>query len=213
MNFNRRTVITPGLIMLSLLLLNALANADLPKECRIAKVARIQQLQNYCGPAALACVMEYFGSNVTQEDIGKVVYDPLNGATNGADMLLFARDKGFAAYSWNADSASLKKVLADGIPVIVLQQNSMSDISGHYRVIVGYDDATSKYFVVDPYYEITEMSYSNCEKLWKRMGNWALMVTPADKDKFKDELRRSQPRRSYGPVVRRIQAQGLPRRP
>ncbi len=184
----RRTVITRGLVLLSILLVSAVADAQLPTECKVANVARVKQLENYCGPAVLASVMECFGANVTQQEIGKVVYDPCNGATNGADMLLYARDKGFAAYSWNADVTSLKKVLAAGVPVIVLQQNSLSDTSGHYRIIVGYNDAASEYYVVDPYYEITKMSYNKCDQLWKRMGYWALLVAPAGKDTFKNEL-------------------------
>ena len=188
MSFKSRTLVTRGLIMLSLLLLNPLANAELPNECKITGVPRVKQIENYCGPASLAAVLDFFGSKETQQQIGKKCYDCANGATNGADMLLYARDRGFVAYSWNADQSSVKKVLAAGIPVIVLQQNSLEDSSGHYRVLVGYNDATSTFYVVDPYYDICEMSYSKCDQLWSKMGNWALMVAPADKDKFKTEL-------------------------
>ncbi len=109
----------------------------MPKAFTIQGVQRIKQLTNYCGPATLAMVLRYYGHDVTQEDIGKVIYDHSSGATNGADMLLYSRERGFAAYSWNSSVSDVKKKLAAGFPVIVLQQNSLEDISGQYRVLIG----------------------------------------------------------------------------
>ena len=177
-------------LLLSLLLLGKAIAAQCPSECKIDGVPRIKQLQNYCGPATLAAVLQCLGEKTTtQETVGKAVYDPVGGSTNGADMLYYARSKGYAAYSWNSSIEDAKKKLAAGSPIIVLQQNSTTDSSGHYRVLTGYDDATSKFKVMDPYYDnITELTYAQCERLWKPMGRWALVVVPTDKDTFSKEL-------------------------
>jgi len=138
--------------------------------------------------------MQHFGEKTTQEEVGKEIYDPLSGATNGADMLFYARQKGYAAYSWNTSLDDVKKKLAEGIPVIVLQQNSSEDTSGHYRILTGYDDEAEKFYVMDPYYDsITELKYSKYLKWSAKMGFWALMIAPAEKDKFKNELDEKNP--------------------
>lgn len=187
--FHQKRLNTFALALLSVFLPSWIVDASIPKSFDINGVQRVKQLTNYCGPAALTSVINYLGGEVTQEAVGKIVYDSASKATNGADMLLYGRDKGYSAYSWNSSISDVKKKLAAGLPVIVLQQNSLVDTSGHYRVLTGYDDSKSLFRVVDPYYdEITSMSYSQCERLWKRMGYWALLVVPKEKDTFREEL-------------------------
>lgn len=184
-----RPLSTSIFLLFSIMLAVPLAHAGDPASNQLQGVPRIKQLRNYCGPAALASVIQYFGQKTTQEEIGKEVYDKINCSTNGADMLLYARDKGFAAYSWNSNIEDVKKKLAAGVPVIVLQQNSKTDTSGHYRVLTGFDDKNQEFSVMDPYYDdVTKLSYEDCSKLWTRMGYWALLVTPKEKDSFKAEL-------------------------
>lgn len=185
----RRLSTTLTLLVLSLLALSSAVQARIPSAYKIAGVERIKQNTNYCGPATVTSILRFLGKDITQEDVGKVVYDASQGATNGGDMVLFCRDEGFASYSWNSSISDAKAKIASGLPVLVLQQNSLADLSGHYRVLTGYDDATRKFTVTDPYYDtITEMSYADCERLWKRMGYWAMVVVPKDKDTFEREL-------------------------
>lgn len=186
---HKRPLGVSAVILLSWLPICLFASTTIPRASKLNGVPRIKQKTNYCGPAVVAAVMQYYGATTTQDEVGQVVYDSTCGATNGADMLLFAREKGFSAYSWNSSFADARKKLAAGFPIIVLQQNSMTDVSGHYRVLTGYDDTAEKFHVMDPYYDnITELSYADAEKMWKRMGNWALLVVPASKDTFKAEL-------------------------
>ncbi|MEN6358407.1 MAG: C39 family peptidase [Armatimonadota bacterium] len=181
-------------LALSLFVFSSFAGAELPSAHSVDGLVRQKQLTNYCGPACLTSVLRYYGVNTTQEAVGKQTYDPTIRATNGADMLLYARSLGFAAYSWNTSIDDVKNKIAAGAPVIVLQQNSRIDTSGHYRVLTGYDDSRSKFKVIDPYYDnITELSYSECESLWKSKGHWALVIVPSDKDKFADELGSQNP--------------------
>lgn len=190
----KKAIITTTFILFSLSLFSVFTYGELPNCYRIDGVQRVKQFTNYCGPAALTSVLCYEGENITQDIVGKSVYDAASGSTNGADMLLYARDKGYAAYSWDSSISDVKKKIATGAPVIVLQQNSVVDTSGHYRVLTGYDDAQSKFYVMDPYYDnITELSYKDCDKLWKSMGYWALVIVPAKKDTFEAELSKDNP--------------------
>ncbi len=184
-----------SIAMLSLLMLGRVIAAETPPaSCQIDGVPRIKQLTNYCGPATVAAVLQCFGEKTTQEMVGKIVYNAAGGSTNGADMLYYARSIGYSAYSWNSSIEDVKKKIAAGAPVIVLQQNSTTDASGHYRVLTGYDDRTSKFRVMDPYYDnITEMTYAQCERLWRPMGRWSLLIVPPSKDTFAAELNDKNP--------------------
>jgi ABC-type bacteriocin/lantibiotic exporter with double-glycine peptidase domain len=184
-----KTLSTSALVLLSIALAAQFTLAASPTAFKIEGVPRIKQATNFCGPAALASVLQYHGEKITQQDVGKAVFDSADRATNGADMLLYVRNKGYAAYSWNSGVADAKRKIAAGAPVLALQHNSLTDASGHYRVLTGYDDAQSKFYVMDPYYDdITELSYAQCERLWKPMGYWGLLIVPAAKDAFASEL-------------------------
>ncbi|MCX8052320.1 MAG: C39 family peptidase [Armatimonadetes bacterium] len=186
--------IIPFALLLGLLVASAIARAELPRSFKINGVPRIKQLTNYCGPACAAAVFEYLGREMNQETAGKIIYDPSTKATSGSEMLLFGIENGFAAYSWNSGIQDVKSKLAAGIPVIVLQQNSITDTSGHYRVLTGYDDAAGKFHVMDPYYDdITELTYQECEQLWRPTGYWSLIYVPRDRDTFKEELGTKNP--------------------
>ncbi len=190
----KKRLFTSIFLLLSTFASLPLAQAGNYASFQISGIVRIKQLTNYCGPATLASVLCFYGEKTTQEEIGAKVYNAVDMSTNGADLLVYARDKGYAAYSWNTSVEDVKKKLAKGFPVIVLQQNSIVDISGHFRILTGFNDATRKFSVVDPYYDnIKELSYSECDLLWRRMGYWALIVLPVEKDIFKSELDDSNP--------------------
>jgi len=160
-----------------------------PGECRIDHFPEVTQQPNCCGPACIQAVFAFYDRDLDQQDIARDVYDPSRRTTHGARMLLYAREQGFPAYSWNSSISDVKSKLAVGVPVIVLQQNSDEDESGHYRVLVGYSDRESKFLVMDPYYrELKEISYSHCERLWRSEGYWALLIIPREKDVFSEEL-------------------------
>jgi uncharacterized protein YvpB len=193
LRFNK-TLSTSVFILLSIAVLSPLTRCENLPACKIDGVPRIKQLHNYCGPAAMTSVLQFNGEKITQEDVGKAVFDTVGCATNGADMLFYARNKGYAAYSWNSSIADAKRKLGAGAPVLVLQYNSLRDTSGHYRVLTGYDDAKSKFYVMDPYYDdITELSYAQCERLWRPMGYWAMVIVPAAKDTFANDLGAKNP--------------------
>jgi len=185
----RKTIfVTSALIVMSLLISCDIARSE-SGVCRLDGIARVKQMHNYCGPACMESVLRYFGKDINQAEIGKDVYDKSQAGTNGGDMVHYARKMGLSAYSWNSTLSDLKSKIDAGIPVIVLQQNSASDTSGHYRVLTGYDDHAKKCYVMDPYYDdVTEMDYDQFDRFWRRMDRWALVIVPREKDIFSKEL-------------------------
>ncbi len=189
-----RCIISLLLVTMILGITPTFGGEKLPGKCVLGDVPYVQQMRNYCGPASLTSVLRYWGQDIDQVAIGKAVYDKALQATNGADMILFARDKGFAAYSWNSTIDDLKIKLMAGIPVIVLQDSSLSDRSGHFRVATGYDDDKKIVYVNDPYEpETKSISYDDFTTMWRRWGNWALLVCTKDRDMYKAELDEKNP--------------------
>lgn len=189
-----QTLIRILLALLALSMTPANSREKSPRHCVVGDVPYVQQMHNYCGPASLTSVLTFWGLDIDQATIGKAVFDKSLQATNGADMILFARAKGFSAYSWNSDMGDLKAKLLTGCPVIVLQDSSITDKSGHYRVAIGYDDDKKVIYVNDPYEPDTKsISYDRFQTLWNRHGNWALLVCAKEKDQFKVELDEKNP--------------------
>jgi len=151
---------------------------------------RVEQLPNYCGPASLSAVLKFWGSrDQDQQTIAKSIYDVKLQATNGAEMLLYARKLGFSAYSFNGTLSDLKRLVCQGLPVIVLTETSSSDKSGHFRVVIGYDENAAALHILDPYDTArTLMTYGEFSNLWRAKGNWGLLVVPKEKDRFAGEM-------------------------
>jgi uncharacterized protein YvpB len=171
-----------------------LGGDKIPARCVLSGVPYIEQVKNYCGPAALASVLRFWGLDCDQKTIGKTIFDGSLQATNGADMLLYARSKGYSGYSWDSSLPNLKGKLALGIPVIVLQDSSATDHSGHYRIATGYDDSNGVVCVNDPYEPQTkQIPYDKFEALWEPHGNWSLLICPPNRDTFKQELDQKNP--------------------
>jgi hypothetical protein len=97
------------------------------------------------------------------------------------------RDSGFAAFEaddWNL--TQLKSYVDQGRPLIILTWYSISHVSTHYRVVVGYNQ--THVFVHDPWnkpewggsYGGPSIAFSNFEfsNLWSFSSNWALCVSP-----------------------------------
>jgi ABC-type bacteriocin/lantibiotic exporter with double-glycine peptidase domain len=77
-------------LILALLLLSASTETQ-----EITGVPFVKQEAGYCGPAALASVMAYYGSAIDQKAIGEAVYSKkLKGALI-TDLESFARVNGF----------------------------------------------------------------------------------------------------------------------
>lgn len=175
----------------------AVASGDgkTPLKFVIGDFPRVQQLPNYCGPASLSTVLRYWGKDdQNQEAIGKHVYDSKISATNGADLLVYARNIGFSAYSFNGTISNIKQLLWQGLPIIVLQNTSKSDSSGHFRVVIGYDEEADSMFIFDSYQPDQEkISCKEFASLWSARGNWGLLVIPTQKDTFAKQMNDRNP--------------------
>jgi len=174
-----KRIATYSLLTFSLLAPAAYAKAALPTSHLIPTIAQQTQRNGIsCGAGALESVLEYRGPAVDQKAIADVARTSSYGtysfdivrtgqfsALSSAQGDYYAheiptagfpgRPLGLAAFGHNAATpwlAEAKAIIARDIPVIMLMNFTPEPGSGaHYRVLVGYNDALSEAYFVDPW--------------------------------------------------------------
>lgn len=173
------------------------------------EVPYYQQLTNvWCGPASLEMLFDFYGPDITQSDIALVAETDSSG-TYTSEMIRAAhyssnsdttdippdgygvRRFGYAAYwhqwsgTYEAISESVKTLLVNNIPLLVLTYYDASHSTGHYRVLKGYDDVTNNYILHDPWYSGTyhgpnETINQNLliNDLWTLYSRWGMIIQP-----------------------------------
>ena len=103
---------------------------------------------NWCLPASGAMTFKYFGENITQAAIAEEVIK--DGISSVYKMITYARDLGFEAKYNYMTIDEVKEILREDIPVIAIQNYSLSILKSHARVIIGYDDEKQEVTSNDP---------------------------------------------------------------
>ena len=145
--------------------------------------------RNYCGPACLAMVLNYWDEthSFSQQAITDEIFDSASQATYNSEMVLYPRSKGFASYSGQGDLRILKEIVGQDIPVIVLTMPIKQIHKGHYRVVVGFDEARGQIIFHDPFFGSRyAMSAKNFLKVWelgkgRNQCRWMMAVVPGQR--------------------------------
>jgi ABC-type bacteriocin/lantibiotic exporter with double-glycine peptidase domain len=155
-------------LLLILIASNALA-------FEIEGVPFIKQDSQFCGPAALASVMTYYGASTDQKVIGSRVYDEkLQGALI-TDLERYAKDAGLETASGRGTIGELKAELDRRRPVIVLVDPGFWVLSRiHYLVVFGYD--SDGFTAHDGFTAAKRYRYDQFREIWDRTGNAYLLV-------------------------------------
>lgn len=131
-----------------------------------------------CGPASLAGVMNYWGVNVSLEEIAREIYSPSAKGTLNLDMILYAKRKGMESTYYQGSMEDIKNKIDSGHPLIVMvdlglwiyQQN-------HFMVVIGYDQNG---IVVNSGRErLKYLPLRNFMKKWEKTQFWTLWITPS----------------------------------
>jgi len=103
---------------------------------------------NWCLPASGAMTFKYFGENITQAEIAEEVIK--DGTSSVYKMITYARDLGFEAKYNYMTIDEIKEILREDIPIIAVQNYSLTILKSHARVIIGYDDEKQEVITNDP---------------------------------------------------------------
>jgi len=165
----------------------------MPNEYYISGVSFVEQETNWCGPASLTMVLNYWGDPVNQSEIGCVV-DPEHDGTDVWQMISFLESKGYVTYEFDRNSLEyrssamdeLKMWVSHDYPVIVSQWMWFPGSVWHYRVVVGYD--AEKIYVTDPFGSSITFSIETFSQLWDNNEYGLIVIGDPAKDSDGDQL-------------------------
>ena len=152
-----------------------------PASFEIKAVPFVKQRRDWCGPAALASVLQFHGDKITQEQIAAEIYLPKRG-TLDLDLLLFARQRGFQAVAATGSPEQLKDAVAGSLPVICqVEKRDSLGARTHFVVVYGYDDAKQTFRLHDGTKGAVLVRQAAFQEAWRRGGQWMLVVRPKPK--------------------------------
>jgi tetratricopeptide (TPR) repeat protein len=159
---------------------------------QLSGLSHYWQTWNNCGPATLAMNLSYYGLSISQKQTAAVLkpnWDDKNVSPH--EMADYARSQGLnALVRVNGTAELLRRYVDAGIPVLVETWLDHDGGMGHYRLVVGYDDATRQWIVYDSYisdgidpkgpYPGIRIPYDEMDRLWRVFnGTYVLIYDPA----------------------------------
>jgi tetratricopeptide (TPR) repeat protein len=161
----------------------------LPAAHVIKDVPFIEQSAGYCGPTALAIVMNRAGNKISVDEIARQVYTPGMKGSLQIDLISAARRNGMLAIPVEGVEALLTEVAA-GNPVIVFENLALSWLpQWHYATVFGYDSVKKEVVMHSGPDAFKRESFAEFEKSWRLSKYWGLVVLPpARLAAFADEL-------------------------
>ncbi|MEL6683486.1 MAG: PA2778 family cysteine peptidase [Pseudomonadota bacterium] len=151
-----------------------------PTRAQVADVPLIQQAAFFCGPASIAMVMQWAGSDISQDEVADLAFSPGAGGTYLADMLGSSRRLGQLAVEIGSFDQLLSEIDADH-PVIVFQNLGLGFAPvWHYGVVTGYDFVKNEIYLNSGQREQMVMPIATFQRTWDGGDNWGLAVLPPD---------------------------------
>lgn len=93
---------------------------------------------NWCLPASGSMTLNYFGLDVTQQELAREIIKP-DGLGDIYKMVKFAKDLGLEASFTVLTIEEIEEYLVNDIPLIVIQEYKENNPLAHARVLVGFD--------------------------------------------------------------------------
>jgi len=155
--------------------------SSLPVKVELTTTPFIPQIENDCGPAALATILQAQGRAVTRTELTALLYLPQRQGSLQIEMDATARSFGRIAYPLNPEIKDLLKEVAAGNPVLVFQNLGLSwSPRWHYAVVVGYDLEQREIILRSGAIKRHVISLSTFEQTWQRADHWARVLLPPD---------------------------------
>lgn len=159
-----------------------------PGFVQLGDLAHYWQTWNNCGPATLAMNLSYYGLPLTQKQTAAVLkpnWDDKNVSPD--ELAAYARSQGLEALvRVNGNADLLRRYVDAGIPVLIETWLDHDGGMGHYRMVVGYDDAARQWIVYDSYisdgldpkasYPGIRMDYDELVRLWRVFNGTYVLV-------------------------------------
>lgn len=159
-----------------------------PPAFKLEGIRHQMQTWNNCGPATITMATGYFGRAETQAQAAPLIKPNANDKNVSPDELVtYARTLGLQA-DWlvGGDLSRLKLLIANGIPVLAEMWHTPhpNDGMGHYRLLVGYDDAAGRFTSYDSLPQNganVPLPYARFDADWRVFNRTYIPVYPAEK--------------------------------
>ncbi len=163
--------------------LRAQRPADLPRQIELKAVPFYPQDDYYCGPAALAMVLNAAGVKVSPDDLVEQVYLPGRKGSLQVEMVAAARRRGLVALELAPKMTDMLREIAAGNPAIVLENYGPFSWTPvwHYSVVVGYDLDQAIVIRRSGVQQRRPTPLTIFEKIWKNENYWAMVAVPPDR--------------------------------
>ncbi len=157
------------------------SSGSLPGRIELVEVPFFPQEDYQCGPAALAMSLNSAGIKTTVEALVPEVYLPGRQGSLQVEMLAATRRHGAVAYQLSPDLNDLLTEVADGTPVVVLQNLALSwHPIWHYSVVIGYDLEHAEIILRSGREQRQVLPMSTFEYTWARGEYWAMVTLQPD---------------------------------
>ncbi len=160
----------------------------LPTACLLEGVRPERQGWNNCGPTTLAMALSFWGRPETQTEIAPALKpDPEDKNVGPYEMADYAQNLGFGAVvRVGGDVDLLRALVANDFPVVVETwyiDAEDEEQMGHYRLVVGYDDAKQRFTTFDSLHtgEVV-LSYAELDELWRAFNRLFLVVYAPERE-------------------------------
>lgn len=152
--------------------LNPEATISLPLRILLSPMNHEWQRMNNCAPATVAMALSFYGERFTQFDLAPTLKGGEEDKNvSPEEIAAYLREIGYGGrVQVNGDLETVHRLIAHGIPVIVEQwlERPDDELTGHYRLVRGYD-RTAGMIIVNDSYSGPQRSFSLAEfdRLWR----------------------------------------------
>lgn len=154
---------------------------DIPVAIELTSVPFYPQRDYQCGPAALATVINRYQAHTTPEQLLSSVYIPELKGSLQVEMLAATHQFGLLAIQQNGRLESILREVAQGNPVLVMQNLGLKAFPfWHYAVVVGYDLQSQHIILRSGEIKRLVRPFSVFERTWQRADHWSVVVSPPE---------------------------------
>lgn len=148
----------------------------------IDKVPFIKQNPDYCGPASLAMIFNFWGMHISQKEIAQEIYFPELKGTLSIELVLYAIKRDFEAEMYRGNLQDLREKIMTGFPLIVSHRTKKENNRVHYLVAWGFDDNKEIVYVHSGTKRNLRIDYQTFLKRWDWADNLTFFVHPKNKN-------------------------------
>jgi tetratricopeptide (TPR) repeat protein len=165
----------------------------LPPTAYLDPMTHEYQRMNNCAPVTIAMVLSYYGIATTQYDLAPVLKGSNQDRNVRADEIAdYLQSIGLGArLRVNGDMELMRRLVANGIPVIVEQwlERPDDELTGHFRLVRGYDDGAKVMIVNDSYLGPNlRLRYANFDRLWRAFNRTYIPIYRPEQERLVREI-------------------------